>query len=117
MRLPIGPAPSGVIAAAMNHTPPAFGRIAKNAEAHLDPQRRAHRKRMANRITTANRVAHVLGGPADQRFDMLAEDLRTAARLARTKALPAVMADEDADHDRALVAAPASAVIGSSRRT
>ncbi|MGK6324371.1 hypothetical protein ACMGDM_14990 [Sphingomonas sp. DT-51] len=44
------------------------------------------------------------GGPADRRIEILAEGLRTAARLARTKAFPVLAAGEDADHDRALIA-------------
>jgi len=46
----------------------------------------------------------VLGGPADRRIEILAEGLRTAARLARTKALPDLIGNEQADHDRALIA-------------
>lgn len=46
----------------------------------------------------------MLGGPADRRIEILAEGLRTAARLARTKALPDLVAGEQADHDRALIA-------------
>lgn len=48
--------------------------------------------------------APALGGPADRRIEILAEGLRTAARLARTKALPDLTAGEQADHDRALIA-------------
>ncbi|MBB3691844.1 hypothetical protein [Sphingomonas sp. BK580] len=46
----------------------------------------------------------MLGGPADRRIQILAEGLRTAARLARTKALPHLLSDEQGDHDRALIA-------------
>ena len=46
----------------------------------------------------------MLGGPADRRIEVLAEGLRTAARLARTKALPDLVVDEQAYRDRALIA-------------
>jgi hypothetical protein len=46
----------------------------------------------------------VLGGRADRRIEILAEGLRTAARFARTKALPFLVAGEQAGHDQALIA-------------
>lgn len=46
----------------------------------------------------------MLGGPADRRIELLAEGIRTAARLARTKALPNLVAGGTADRDQALVA-------------